>query len=127
MFSGVNAWQIAEFKEIGKIKFGELIYYFIHKDAIYMVNFDWLKFGEPQITRQIHQTFPPPNISAIRYTSTHIIIIAKRISMRQIIVFYLRFCMYIYMLNKNSLRLFLFSISLVFASNHSLLKYLYYT
>jgi len=65
MFGGVNVWQIAELKEIGKIKFGELID-FIHKDAIYMLNFGCLKFGEPWTPRQICQTFPPPNISAIR-------------------------------------------------------------
>ena len=61
MFGGVNVWRIAEVKEIDKIKFGELID-FIHKDAIYMLNFGWLKFGEPRTTRQIRQTFPPPNI-----------------------------------------------------------------
>ena len=63
MFGGVNVWRIAEAKEIGKIKFGELID-FIHRDAIYMLNFGWLKFGEP---RTACQTFPPPNIPAIRY------------------------------------------------------------
>ena len=56
MFGGVNVWWIAEVKEIGEIKFGKLID-FIHKDAIYMVNFGWLKFGEPRTTRQICQTF----------------------------------------------------------------------
>ena len=66
MFGGVNVWQIAEVKEIGEIKFGELID-FIHKDAIYMLNFGWLKFGEPRTTRQIRQTFLLPNIPAIRY------------------------------------------------------------
>ena len=65
MFGGVNVWRVAEVKEIGEIKFGELID-FIHKDAIYMLNFGWLKFGEPRMTRQIRQTFPPPNIPAIR-------------------------------------------------------------
>ena len=63
MFGGVNVWRIAEAKEIGEIKFGELID-FIHRDAIYMLNFGWLKFGEPRTARQ---TFPPPNIPAIRY------------------------------------------------------------
>ena len=66
MFGGVNVWRIAEAKEIGEIKFGELID-FIHRDAIYMLNFGWLKFGEPWAARQIRQTFPPPNIPAIRY------------------------------------------------------------
>jgi len=66
MFGGVNVWRIAEVKEIDAIKFGKLID-FIHKDAIYMLNFGWLKFGEPQMTRQICQTFPLPNIPAIRY------------------------------------------------------------
>ena len=66
-YSGnVNVWRIAEAKEIGEIKFGELID-FIHRDAIYMLNFGWLKFGEPRTVRQIRQTFPPPNIPAIRY------------------------------------------------------------
>ena len=46
MFGGVNVWRIAKVKDIGKIKFGELID-FIHKDAIYMLNFGWLKFGKP--------------------------------------------------------------------------------
>ena len=64
MFGGVNVWRIAEVKEIGEIKFG---IDFIHKDAIYMLNFGWLQFGEPRTTRQIHLTFPPPNIPAIRY------------------------------------------------------------
>ena len=45
MFGGVNFWRIAEFKEIGEIKFGELID-FSHRDAIYKLNFGWLKFGE---------------------------------------------------------------------------------
>ena len=49
MFGGVNVWRIAELKEIGKIKFGELIE-FSHKDAIYKLNFGWLKFGESRIT-----------------------------------------------------------------------------
>ena len=66
MFGGVNAWQIAEAKEIGEIKFGELID-FIHRDAIYMLNFGWLKFGKPWTAHQIRQTFLPPNIHAIRY------------------------------------------------------------
>ena len=66
MFGRVNVWRIAEAKEIGEIKFGELID-FIHRDAIYMLNFGWLKFGEPRTARQIRQTFPPPNIPAIRY------------------------------------------------------------
>ena len=56
MFGGVNVWQIAELKEIGKIKFGELID-FSHKDAIYKLNFGWLKFGKSRTTRQIRQTF----------------------------------------------------------------------
>ena len=59
MFGGVNVWQIAEFKEIGEIKFGKLID-FSRKDKL---NFDWLKFGE---ARQIRQTFPPPNIPTIQ-------------------------------------------------------------
>ena len=37
MFGTVNVWQITELKEIGKIKFGELID-FIHKDAVYKPN-----------------------------------------------------------------------------------------
>ena len=57
MFGGVNVWRIAKAKEIGEIKFGELID-FIHKDAIFMLNFGWLKFGEPWTARQIRQTFP---------------------------------------------------------------------
>ena len=65
MFGGVNIWRIAEVKVIGEIKFGELID-FIHKDVIYVLNFSWLKFGEPRTTRQIRQTFPPPNIATIR-------------------------------------------------------------
>ena len=56
MFGGVNVWQIAELKEIGKIKFGELID-FSHEDTIYKLNFGWLKFGKSRTTRQIHQTF----------------------------------------------------------------------
>ena len=60
MFGGVNVWRIAEVKEIDEIKFGELID-FTHRDAIYMLNFGWLKFGEPC-------TDGSPNIPAIRYT-----------------------------------------------------------
>ena len=66
MFGWVNVWRIAELKEIGKIKFGESID-FSHKDAIYKLKFGWLKFGESRTTCQVHQTFPPPNIPAIRY------------------------------------------------------------
>jgi len=57
MFGGVNVWRIAKLKDIGEIKFGELID-FSHKDAIYKLNFGWLKFGKPRMTRQIYQTFP---------------------------------------------------------------------
>ena len=59
MFGGVNVWQIAEAKEIGEIKFGELID-FIHRDAIYMLNIGWLKFGEPWTAPKLSrcQTFP---------------------------------------------------------------------
>ena len=59
MFGRVNVWRIAELKVIGKIRFGEWID-FGHKDAIYMLKFDWFKFGESWMTRQIHQTFPLP-------------------------------------------------------------------
>ena len=62
MFGRINVWQIAELKEIGEIKFGELID-FSHRKTIYKLNFGWLKFGESQTT---HQTLPPPNIPAIR-------------------------------------------------------------
>ena len=65
-----NVWRIAEVKEIGEIKFGELID-FIHRDGICMLNFGWLKFGEPWTACQIRQTFPPPNIPAIRYVGTY--------------------------------------------------------
>ena len=65
MFGGVNVWRIAKAKEIGEIKFGELID-FIHRDAIFMLNFGWLKFGESWTAHQIRQTFLPPNIPAIR-------------------------------------------------------------
>ena len=66
MFGGVNVWQIAKLKEFGKITFGELID-FSHKDAIYKLNFGWLKFGESRTIHQIRQTFPPPDIPAIWY------------------------------------------------------------
>ena len=52
MFDGVNVWRIAKLKEIGKIKFGELIDF-----GYKMPNFDWLKFGESRTTCQICQ--PP--------------------------------------------------------------------
>ena len=58
-FGGVNVWQI----EIGKIKFGELIDS-SYRDTIYKLNFGWLKFSKSWMTRQ---TFPLPNIPAIRY------------------------------------------------------------
>ena len=59
-YSG-NVWRIAKLKIIGKIKFGD----FGHKDTIYQLKFGWLKFGKSRMTRQIHQTLPPPNIPAI--------------------------------------------------------------
>ena len=65
MFGRVNVWQIAKLKEIGEIKFGDSID-FIHKDAIYKLNFGWLKSGEPWTTHQICQTFLPPNIPAMQ-------------------------------------------------------------
>ena len=63
MFGMVNGWLITELKEIGKMKFGELID-FIHKDAVYKLNFGWLKVWRPQTIRQ---TFPPQNIPAIGF------------------------------------------------------------
>ena len=66
MFGGINVWRIVELKVIGEIKFGEWID-FGHKDTIYQLKFGWLKFGESRTTRQIRQTFPPPNIPAIWY------------------------------------------------------------
>ena len=66
MFGGINVWRIVELKVIGEIKFGEWID-FGHKDTIYQLKFGWLKFGESRTTRQIRQTFLPPNIPAIRY------------------------------------------------------------
>ena len=47
-------------------KFGEHID-FSHKHTIYKLKFGRLKFGKTRTTRQIRQTFPLPNISAIRY------------------------------------------------------------
>ena len=57
-YSG-NVWRgyclvNCKIKEIDEIKFGELID-FIHKDAIYKLNFGWLKFGEPWLIRQFAQ------------------------------------------------------------------------
>ena len=69
MFSGVNVWQIAESKIIGEIKFGEWIE-FGHKNTIYTLKFD---FGKPSMTRQICQTFPLPNISAIQYILNYLL------------------------------------------------------
>ena len=43
---------VGQIKEIGKMKFGELID-FSHKDAIYKLNFGWFKFSESQTTCQI--------------------------------------------------------------------------
>ena len=64
MFGGVNVWRIAELKVIGEIKLANgylaIRYY-------YQLKFGWLKFGESRTTRQIRQTFPPPNIPTIRY------------------------------------------------------------
>ena len=64
MFGGVNVWHIAKSKEIGEIKFGKWIN-FGHKDAIYKLNFGWLKFGESRMAHQICQKFPSLNIPAI--------------------------------------------------------------
>ena len=66
MFGGINVWRITKLKVIGEIKFGEWIE-FSHKDTIYKLKFGWLKFGKAWMTRQIHQTFPLPNIPTIRY------------------------------------------------------------
>ena len=52
MFGGINIWRIAELKEIGEIKFGKLID-FICGDAIYKLNFGWLKFGKSRTTLQV--------------------------------------------------------------------------
>ena len=61
MFGGVNVWQIAELKEIGKIKFGELID-FSHEDAIYKLNFGWLVW-------QIMDDSPnSPNLPAAKHS-----------------------------------------------------------
>ena len=75
MFGGVNVRRIAKLKEIGEIKCGGLTD-FIHMDAIYQLNFGWLKFGEPRMTLQIRYTFPPPNIPAIQYHK-HVTIIIQ--------------------------------------------------
>ena len=64
MFGGVNNCRIGQIKSIWQKKFGKLIG-FSHKDTIYKQKFGWLKFGETRATRQIRQTFPPPNIPAI--------------------------------------------------------------
>ena len=56
MFGRVKVWRIAKLKV-----FGERIE-FDHKDTIYK-----LKFGEPRTNCQIRQTFPLPNIPAVRY------------------------------------------------------------
>jgi len=53
MFCGVNVWQIAKLKVIGKIKF---------------------KFGKLRTTRKIRQTFLLPNIPAIQYSLLYIAI-----------------------------------------------------
>ena len=55
MFGGVNVWRIAKLKEIGAIKFGELID-FIHKDAIYKL-----------LVKVWQTTDNSPNIPAVRY------------------------------------------------------------
>ena len=68
MFGGVNVWRIGRIKSIWRKKFGEKIG-FSHKDNIHKLKVGWLKLGETQTTRQIRQTFPLPNISAIRYVS----------------------------------------------------------
>ena len=59
MFGRVNVWGIAELI-VDQIKFGEWIN-FGHKDTIYKLKFE---VGEAWT---IHQTFPLPNIPAIRY------------------------------------------------------------
>ena len=79
MFGEINVWRIVELKVIGEIKFGEWID-FGHKDTIYQLKFGWLKFGESRKTRQIRQTFPPPNILAIRYTVIWEILKVKKFS-----------------------------------------------
>ena len=66
MNKDINVWRIVKLKVIGEIKFGEWID-FGHKDTIYQLKFGWLKFGESRTTRQIRQTFSPPNIPAIWY------------------------------------------------------------
>ena len=62
MFGGIDIWRIAELKEIGEIKFGELID-FIHRDAIYKLNFG---FGKSRMTLHICQIYLLPKIPAIR-------------------------------------------------------------
>ena len=57
-YSG-NVWQIAELKEIGEIKFGELIILAI-RIAFDKLKFGWLKFGKSRMTCKLSHrlTFP---------------------------------------------------------------------
>ena len=65
IFGRINAWQIAELKEIGKIKFGKLID-FGHKDAIYKLNFCCLKVWQITDDSLTSPNFPTAKHS--RYT-----------------------------------------------------------
>ena len=51
------------FGKLPNLKFGKWID-FNHRDAIYKLKFGSLKFGEPWTVRQ---TFPLPNVPAVRY------------------------------------------------------------
>ena len=64
MFGRVNVWRIAKLKDIGEIKFSELID-FSHKDAIYKLNFGWL------VWRTTDDSPNSPNFPAIRYLRMH--------------------------------------------------------
>ena len=60
MFDTVYVWRIAKLKSVGK----KVWQSFDHKDPNNKLKFCWLKFGK---TWTIYQTFPLPNIPAIRY------------------------------------------------------------
>ena len=63
MLGRINVWKIAEL-EIGEKKCGEWID-FGHCNTINELEFARVKFGKPQMIRQIHQTFLLPNIPTI--------------------------------------------------------------
>ena len=74
MFGGIKFGKLLHQKWLVK-KFGKCLwqcctaYYYNYEMDWWVKKFWWFKFGKRLVTRQIRQTFPPPNFPAIWYTA----------------------------------------------------------